>query len=249
MHALLSPLGFGLLVALLLALGGRRLPWWLRRAAVAALLACVLLVTPLGANALVALLERQVPGPEACNTAPKVVVVLAGGFDFPPRNESDTEALTPASLRRLLAGVALWRRLPQAGLVLAGGGPHAIRESDVLARLAESLGVPAALIRRERTSRTTWENAMDLARLAPPVPADIWLVSSATHLPRAEIAFRAFGFRPCLVASDHAWVAPDGIGYFLPQGSAVRKSEVALHELAGEVLYRWRAARLASSES
>lgn len=249
MHVLLSPLGLGVAAALLLVLGGRRLPRWLRHVGLVALLACLLLVTPLGANALVALLERQVPGPGGCPGAPRTVVVLAGGFDFEPTTVSDEEALTAASLRRLLAGVALWRRVPDAELVLAGGGPYAIRESDVLAGMAESMGVPPQRIRRERTSRSTWENAQDLARMEPALPADIWLVSSATHLPRAGLAFRAFGFRPCPVASDHAWVPPGGIGYFLPQGSAVRKSEVAIHELAGEVLYRWRAARLSSSES
>jgi uncharacterized SAM-binding protein YcdF (DUF218 family) len=249
LHVLLSPLGLGVAAALLLVLGHRRLPRWLRHAGLVALLVCILLVTPLGANALVAVLERQVPDAGRCTSAPRTVVVLAGGFDFEPRNAGDAEALTSASLRRLLAGVALWRRMPDAELVLAGGGPYEIRESDVLAGMAESMGVPPQRIRRERTSRSTWQNAMDLARMEPALPADIWLVSSATHLPRADLAFRAFGFRPCLLASDHAWVAPGGIGYFLPQGSAVRKSEVALHELAGEVLYRWRAARLSSRDS
>jgi len=249
LHILLSPLGPGLLVALLLAAVGRRLPGWLRRAAVIVLLGCVMLTTPLGANALVALLERQVQAAPACHAAPHTVVVLAGGFDSEPVDDRDWQALSAASLKRLLAGVALWRQVPGGELVLVGGGPYAVRESDVLGTLAESLGVPSAAIRRERTSRTTWENAMHLARMAPPVPADAWLVSSAIHLPRAATAFGAFGFRPCVVPSDHAWVAPDGAGYVLPQGTAVRKSEAALHELAGEALYRWRAMRLASSES
>ena len=34
-----------------------------------------------------------------------------------------------------------------------------------------------------------------------------------------------------------------GIGYFIPQSSALVKSEAAIHELVGEANYRWRARR------
>src|SRR6185369_7614076 len=103
------------------------------------------------------------------------------------------------------------------------------------------LGVPADSIRREDRSQTTWENAQQLRLLSPALPERIWLVSSAIHLPRALIAFRAAGFEPCVYASDRRYVPPGGIGYYLPQSSALIKTESAIHELIGEALYRWRA--------
>ena len=168
---------------------------------------------------------------------PTTVVVLSGGLEGPPRDADDFAALDPDSVQRMLSAVALWKSMPSATFVIAGGGPFEVRESDVLARLAEQLGVPAASIVREGHSQTTWENAQQLRLLQPPLPERIWLVSSAIHLPRALKSFRAAGFDPCIHVSDRDYLSLQGIGYFLPQSSALRKSEMAIHELVGQALY------------
>jgi len=241
MHLLLSPLTWTLLLGLLLATAWRRLP----RAGRALLLifecALVVLMSPLGANALVWLIESRVAGADACAApAPNTIVVLAAGFEREPENAQDFIALDPANIHRALAGISLWRTLPGATLVLAGGGEYAISESAVLQHLAEQLGVPVQSIRIEDHSRTTWENAAQLRALQPALPSRIWLVSSAMHLPRALVAFRAAGFDACVVVSDRRYIPPGGIGYYLPQSSALSKAEAAIHELVGEAVYRWR---------
>lgn len=239
----LSPLAFGLLLALGMLIGWRRFPRALRW--IAAVVACLLIVSmcPLGANALVWQLESRVPEPAACaGPAPATIVVLAAGFEREPANAGDFAALESDSIRRALAGIELWRRTPGATLVFAGGGPFAVSESATLQDLAELLGVAAGSIRREDRSQTTWENAQQLRMLTPALPQRIWLVSSALHLPRALIAFRAAGFEPCAYASDRRYVPPGGVGYYLPQSSALIKTEEAIHEIIGQVLYRWRAA-------
>jgi len=242
---LLSPLSWLLLLTLVLAAAGLRRRS--RAALVTLLLAAavvVALLCPFGANLLVGMIEARVPDSAACTAAPaSAVVVLAAGLDREPGSGDDVNALAADSIRRAVAGVLLWQRQPQATLVFAGGGPFATSESALLQRFAEQLGVPAAMIRREAHSQTTWENAEQLHALVPPLPPRIVLVSSAIHLPRALIAFRAAGFEPCPYASDRRYLAPGGIGYYLPQSSALRKSEDALHELVGEALYRWRAGR------
>jgi len=241
-HLLTSPLTYVLLLTVLLAVLGRRMPVTLRALAIVAIGMLFVLMSPLGANALVDLLEAQVPPASVCErTAPGAIVVLSAGFEREPRETGDFTALGADSIGRALAGVVAWRAHPNAALVFAGGGPFAISESAVLQNFAEQLGVPAAAIRREGDSQTTWENAAQLRKLAPPLPTDLWLVSSAVHLPRALIAFRAAGFSPCPYASDWRYLPPRGFGYYLPQSSALRKSELALHELAGTLLYRWRA--------
>lgn len=243
MNALLSPLGAGLLLALVLLLSWRRLPRGLRW--IGALLAIVLVVsvTPLGANALVRLIETRVPPAESCGTpSPDTIVVLSAGFQREPITDDDFAALRAESIQRALSGVQLWRRTPGATLVFAGGGPFAISESALLQRFAEQLGVPAQVMRREDRSQTTWENALQLRDLKPPLAPRIWLVSSALHLPRAQIAFQAQGFAACAYASARVYIPPGGIGYYVPQSSALIKTEAALHELVGELQYRWRAA-------
>jgi uncharacterized SAM-binding protein YcdF (DUF218 family) len=245
-HVLLSPLGLGLLLALFAALSWRRLPRAARWFVAAFGLLLLVAMCPLGANALVWQLESRVPAAGACpQPAPDTIVVLSAGLEQPPADGADIAAQAPASNRRALAGIALWRRSPAATLVFAGGGPFTVAESDLLQQFAEQLGVPAQRIRREARSQTTWENAGRLRDLQPALPRRIWLVSSALHLPRALIAFRAHGFEPCAFAAEWRYLPPGGIGYFLPQSSSLYKSELALHELVGIVYYRWLAATAA----
>jgi len=240
MHLLFSQLTWSLLLALILALSWRLTRFW--RGALF-LVECLLIVamTPLGANALVWTIESRVPTADSCTATPSPIVVLAAGFDREPTDAHDIAALEADSIRRAIAGAALWRGTPAATLVLAGGGPYAVSESAVLQELMQRLGVPAASIRSESGSHTTWENAEQLRALQPALPAQIRLVSSAVHLPRALVAFRAAGFQPCAVVSDRRYLPPGGLGYYLPQSSALRKAEFAIHELVGEAVYRWRA--------
>jgi len=238
----LSPLAFGLLLALGMLVGWRRFPRALRWFAAAATCLLIVSMCPVGANLLVRQIETRVPASDACaEPAPTTIVVLAAGFEREPADAGDFNSLESDSIRRALAGIELWRRTPGATLVFAGGGPFATSESAAMQRMAELLGVPADSIRREDRSQTTWENAQQLRLLSPALPAQIWLVSSAMHLPRALIAFRVAGFEPCAYVSDRRYVPPGGVGYYLPQSSALIKTESAIHELIGEVLYRWRA--------
>ena len=64
---------------------------------------------------------------------------------------------------------------------------------------------------------------------------------SALHAARALHAFRAAGYQPCLAVSESAWLPPGEIGYYLPRTSALRKAEQAIHELVGDLVYRWYA--------
>jgi len=201
----------------------------------------IMAMAPFGANALVWLVESRVPATNACAALPSPIVVLAAGFEREPADSHDIAALEADSIRRALGAAELWRRTPGATLVLAGGGPYAISESAVLQDLMQQLGVPAQTIRSESSSHTTWENAEQLRALQPALPTQIRLVSSALHLPRALVAFRAAGFQPCAIASDRRYLAASGLGYYLPQSSALRKAEFPIHELVGEAVYRWRA--------
>jgi uncharacterized SAM-binding protein YcdF (DUF218 family) len=241
MHLLFSPLTWALLLALILAIGWNRLSRFWRAVMLLAECALIVSITPLGANALVWLVESRVPAVDSCAAMPSPIVVLAAGFEREPVDAHDIAALEADSIRRALAGATLWRKTPEVSLVLAGGGPYAVSENAVLQELMQQLGVPAQIIRGESRSHTTWENAEQLRALQPALPAQIRLVSSALHLPRALVAFRAAGFQPCAIASDRRYLPPGGIGYFLPQSSALRKAEFAIHELIGEAVYRWRA--------
>lgn len=237
---LLSPLFFA--SVLLLALWrGRRWPRGVRRMLGVGVAVCVLLSMPLGADPLLHVLEHAAETTCAA-PLPRAVVVLGGGVrEDAAANE--VTALSAASLRRVIAAVALWQRqgasLP---FVISGGNVYGgPAEATLMADLALRFGVTPASLRVETDSRTTWQNAQHLATLVPAVPRRVWLVTSAAHLPRAAWTLRHFGFAPCAVPVDQRAVWPRGWRDVLPSTTAITHTEIALHELAGLAWYRLRA--------
>ena len=243
-NALLSPLGFGVPLALLLWWSRGRMPRVLWRLGLAIEIACIVLCTPLGANTLVRWQEDRVDAAPSCATPePNTVVLLTAGARRVPRLAGDIDSLNAPSLRRTLIAARLARRLPDAQLVVTGtSDKESVPVSVVMAQLASELGVPASAIRSELAARTTWENARNVRALEPALPQRIWLVTSALHMPRALIAFRAAGFAPCAFPSDRLAVPFDGAADLLPSGGAATETEAVVHEWIGEAVYRWRAA-------
>jgi len=102
--------------------------------------------------------------------------------------------------------------------------------------------VPASAIRSENESTTTWENATRVRALEPAPPSHIWLVTSALHMPRSLIAFRAAGFDACAYPGDYRSSPFEGPVDLLPSAGAIANSDAVLHEWVGEIVYRLRAA-------
>ncbi|MDR7134177.1 uncharacterized SAM-binding protein YcdF (DUF218 family) [Lysobacter niastensis] len=243
---LLSPLSWLLLSGLGACIAARRRSSrWLRLLLAAAVLSTIAM-TPMFANLLLGWLERPQPVPPHCVASPpQVAVVLAGGVDRVSNDERDMSVLGAASRRRLESAVDWWRERPGRVIVVSGGPAWrgGTPESRWMIRHAQRLGVPAADLRGEETSSNTWENAQEVAAIAPALPRRVVLISSAMHLPRARYAMERAGFDVCPIATD--WRrTPFGLpGYLIPQSSALLKTEAALHELVGMAYYRWLASR------
>lgn len=62
-------------------------------------------------------------------------------------------------------------------------------------------------------------------------------------MPRALVAFHAAGFESCADPGDFRAAPFRELTDLLPSGAAIGASAEALHELVGELAYRWRAAR------
>jgi uncharacterized SAM-binding protein YcdF (DUF218 family) len=239
---LISPLGFGLLLGALLWLTRRRLPRWAWRAGIVAELVCLVLSTSFGAGMLVAFQQSRSPVAGGCAApVPTTIVLLAGGMRHAPAGPDDIDTLNSASLHRTIAGAALFRHVGAAQLVITGGRRGEVAESTLMAAFARRLGVPGDEIRIEGESLTTWDNAQRVRALEPALPRRIWLVTSALHMPRAAIAFRAAGFEPCFFPTDYLTAMPPEWTAPLPSGAAVANAESVLHELVGEIVYRVRA--------
>lgn len=243
MLALFEPAALiGWLVLGLAALAWRRASGVARsfRATVTVLLVVYFwLATPLGANLMVAALERDVPAAPTCRSKEQgaTYVVLAGGQTGVPESEHDIARLHEASFRRTIEGVRLALEDPDGLLVLAGGSGGAVKEADLMRQLALRLGVDPGHIQRERDSATTYESAVGVARRLRSLGRErVLLVTSAMHMPRAAAAFRAQGLRVCPHPVDRRYVRPAIDEALIPQITALVKSTGALHELLG---YGW----------
>jgi uncharacterized SAM-binding protein YcdF (DUF218 family) len=264
-HLVLSPLSWVIVLAILLQAGPVRSRRRLRNTLCVALLASLVLMTPMGANALVGLLEGRALQaqiarcdalPARANAAGSTVmtgILLAGGFDRSPHDSNDIGALTQASQARALHAAELHHRGLLQRLVISGGSDHPVAEASVIATLLVQLGVPASALEIETRSRTTWQNAQEVAALLRPAgagpaagptgvpPPPVLLLTSAIHTPRALLAFDSVGLHACPAPAQWAYVPPQWHpGYVLPQSSALDKAEDALHELVGLLNYGLR---------
>lgn len=232
-----SPFPFALACAagiILWLRGARRAGAW----TVGVPVACLLVLSlPSASSALLRPLEDRYTGPAAPVENVDAVVVLGGGTE---RNE-----LSAIAVQRLVEGFTLARSrdLP---LIVSGGRTWAsgssLPEAAISADLLLRMGVPGDRIVTDVTSTTTWENAREVKKI---LLARGWtrvaLVTSAWHLPRAVLSFRAAGVsvvpRPAGFLSSHG---PAGARGLLPAFESLRDSFLALHEYAGLAAYSLR---------
>ncbi len=130
----------------------------------------------------------------------RYVVVLGSGHSDTPGFSANNQ-LSSAGLARIVEGVRLLKILPEARLVVSGGGePGYPTHAAVLGRVAAQLGVEPERILRIENVRDTEDEAKALRELIGPAP--IALVTTAWHLPRATALFRTVGFEvlPCPTA-------------------------------------------------
>jgi uncharacterized SAM-binding protein YcdF (DUF218 family) len=165
--------------------------------------ALLLAASPVVANpALVQTLEREYPAWTDRGGAPPVGVIVVGG-GLATYLQAVKEAKAPAGPgERVVAGIELAKRFPDAKLVFTGGG-----EPNPVAAMTR-LGIAQSRIVVESRSRNTAENASFTARLMGPKPGERWiLVTSAYHMPRAMSCFRAAGFTVEAYPVDYLWRA------------------------------------------
>jgi uncharacterized SAM-binding protein YcdF (DUF218 family) len=128
------------------------------------------------------------------------VVVLGGGH-----YRGDTPAntlLTQASLNRLIEGVRLYKALPQAKLILSGGGfDTKISEAEHLKTLAHTMGVPETDIVLETQSINTKDEFEALEQIIP--KESFYLVTSVTHMKRAFFYAKKAHLHPIAAPTDY----------------------------------------------
>ena len=152
---------------------------WKSRSVLAAILLFAIVL------AWTALARAFSPGGNTGKSRFDAIVVLGSPAD----NEGNP---TPEQLSRVTEGVHEYERGVAARLILTGGPAHnRFVEAEVMARVAESQGVPASALVIEPGALNTIQNACYSVRL---MNTHGWrsaeVVSSAYHLPRAGLIFK-----------------------------------------------------------
>jgi uncharacterized SAM-binding protein YcdF (DUF218 family) len=171
------------------------------------------------------------------------IVILGGALDTLVSQARGTPALNEAA-ERMTAAVSLARRYPQARIVFSGGEARLIfegmSEADAARQLFANLGLDPSRLQLEGRSRNTRENAQFTAAMVQPKQGERWLlVTSAFHMPRAMGCFRAAGFQPIAYPVDFRTRGRDDLlRGFDTAGEGLRRSDLAMREYIGLVIYR-----------
>jgi len=207
--------------------------------ALAASLGLFVLATPACSSWLLSRVEAGLPR-DSDLAAAQAIVVLGGGVRA-GNGRDIADRLSRLSLERVVFAAEAWHRLHRP-VAVSGGAVRPGMASDAAlmkAALERDFAVPVRWT--EDRSQTTWENAVDTARLLrPDNVATVVLVSQAWHLPRALWSFERVGLKAL------PWPAPRSaprlaeIDDFLPSAAALHDSFYALHELIGGLYYRLR---------
>lgn len=240
---LISPLSLSLLLALAGAMLGllrwRRTGLGLAMVGVAWLWLCS---TGGFAALLMDHLESAYP-PKAMSVVPEVdAIVLLGGA-----TRGDTHRGIRPDLNqradRLVHAVALYKRARAPFVLLSGGSPAGGRsEAEQMRHLLLVMGIPSHAMVLEQASRNTHENALYSAPLLKDRGVQrILLVTSAFHMRRAVPLFERQGLEVLPAPTDYQLVVSESVvPGWVPSVRNLARTSVALHELLGFAVYRWR---------
>ena len=168
------------------------------------------------------------------------ILVLGGGHTddtrFPANNQLSDQALV-----RLSEGIRIHRQLPGSTLITSGGsGESEIAQAKILANTALLLGVDSSHLKMQTQPKNTWAEANEYKRLYAD-SAQLVLVTSAAHMPRAMYLFRKAGLNPIAAPTNHLvkkGTREKDFWYWFPSSGNIKLMESAIHEYLGLLWYK-----------
>lgn len=152
-----------------------------------------------GPQALLRALENRYPVPTAEAVGRHVgVMVLGGATEHPDIYQAHGQVPLGGAAERMTVPVGLMRQHPQLQLVFSGGEGRllaiGVTEAELAKAFYQQQGVDMGRVVLEGGSRTTRENAIQVAAMLGERCKQPWLlVTSAWHMPRSVPEFEAVG--------------------------------------------------------
>lgn len=227
---------------LLIALPG--LCFWRKYPRISLYLLCTsfvllwLLSTPLLSEFLLQSIENTHSAVNVEKSPADAIVVLSGGSYFhAPEYAEDT--VSSASLQRLRYAAKLFHDSGKPVLI-SGGSPLQTPTSEagqMKQVLEQEFKIPVQWV--EEKSDNTLESArLSYQLLKPAGIKRIYLVTHAWHMPRSILAFSSAGFDVVPAPTVFTTRYEISLLSFVPDASALRDSQIFLHETIGMLWYR-----------
>jgi uncharacterized SAM-binding protein YcdF (DUF218 family) len=195
-------------------------------------------------NALLRPLENRYPVPAPETLGRYVgVIVLGGATEHPGIHQAHGQVPLGEAAERMTVPVGLVRRYPGLELVFSGGEGRLFKTGVAETELARAFyteqGLDMRRVTLESGSRTTRENAFQVAALLGARRREPWLlVTSAWHMPRAMAEFEAAGSAVTPYPVDfRTGATTPWTEYSL--ALSLLHWQVALHEWLGMTVYAW----------
>jgi uncharacterized SAM-binding protein YcdF (DUF218 family) len=172
-----------------------------------------------------------------------ILVVLGGYAEY---NSRGAEIEFFQSSDRLNKALALYKSGKVKTLLISSGvhpeGAPSLNEAALTSDWLQSCGVPLKDIIKENRSWNTYQNAFYTRQLLDSLgrTEPILVISSASHVNRAEACFKKQGLEVQMLAVDH-YSSEKTYGitdYFFPKMRRVLDWEVIIKEKAGMLVYR-----------
>ncbi len=199
--------------------------------------------TRVGRDLILKPLEDAYPYPK--NPKCSYIVVLGGGITPHSPSQGGGPSVRPPVALRLYEAYKLWKSL-KVPIVVSGGKVLSNQpESRAMKEFLLTLGVPKEEVIEESKSRTTFENALYTKEIVK--GEKVCLITSAYHMPRSVMIFKAFKFKIIPVPADYR--ASRGIDYdllsFIPFPTYLKDSMDGFREYVGIAFFKlvssWRA--------
>jgi uncharacterized SAM-binding protein YcdF (DUF218 family) len=184
-------------------------------------------------------LESRYKVVQTVDPSVKWVVVLSGGQNQSPGMPAN-DLLSSASIKRLVEGVRLLRQLPNAKLVLSGGGSVGEQpEALLLAELSDWFAIPKDRVVLETNSINTVAQAKELVNIVH--KDSFYLVTSAVHMPRSMTLCKQKGLNPIPAPTDFTfyWSTDTWLKMFIPNTYNLCYFSIAFHEILGQIWVFW----------
>lgn len=140
---------------------------------------------------------------------------------------------------RLVHAVRMYKQYGAKYLVCSGKGDTRVSGAELMAQMAELLGVPGHRIRLEAKSRNTHEHAVEFNKMFVDKDIRIGLVTSAWHMKRSEAEFRKYFKNVQPMPAGFLYASPTGTAAvrFIPQSQYLLKNNLIFREYVGRFWY------------